>query len=71
MECPRCGGKDREDRHITNLGGKEHYERFDTRRYECDVCGLRFMTVEQYHRVIHPQPDPPDVPAPDLHADGY
>jgi transcriptional regulator NrdR family protein len=57
MTCPEC-----EDDEIKNLGGKQKHESFDTRRYECQGCGHRFMTVEKHHRPIRPRAAPkPDV----------
>lgn len=59
MVCPKCKGKGftpTEDapRHLINIGGKEHFATFDTRRYVCinPGCGHAFLTKEHHYRDV-------------------
>ena len=69
MRCPKCentvsgydpmvevGG-----RPIINLGNKQHFNTFDTRRYACTDCGCRFETAETVHRIIEEPTNPQAV----------
>jgi rubredoxin len=57
MKCPKCKNKGfrptEELKHpLLNMGNKEKYDTFDTRRYVCLQCGYKFMTSEEYYREI-------------------
>jgi len=56
MKCPECGATDAENPHVLkNMGGKQRHPETNTRRYECQSCGHRFLSAEQYHRPVHPR----------------
>lgn len=65
MNCPECKGKTKDGkpypvpegftRHIHNIGGKQKYPSFDTRRYICLCCGFSFVSKEEFFRPISSQ----------------
>lgn len=60
MKCPKCkntGFIPTEDvsSPIKNLGKKEHYDKFDLRRYACLQCGYSWITKEEYYRDVQIQ----------------
>jgi len=57
MNCPKCQNRGFEPtadvkRPLVNLGGKQHYEKFDLRRYACLQCGHVFITKETFFRDV-------------------
>jgi predicted nucleic-acid-binding Zn-ribbon protein len=57
MICPKCRNRQftpTEDvkRPIKNLGHKEHYNTFNTRKYICLQCGYSFLTKEEFYREV-------------------
>ena len=57
MKCPRCKNQNFSTTRdvcnpLKNIGGKEKYNTFDTRRYVCLQCGYAFMTKEVFYREI-------------------
>jgi len=57
MNCPKCQNRGFEPtadvkRPLVNLGGKQHYDNFDLRRYACLQCGAAFITKEVYFRDV-------------------
>jgi predicted nucleic-acid-binding Zn-ribbon protein len=58
MKCPRCRNKNFEPTPdvkspLKNMGNKEHFDTFDTRRYVCLQCGYSWMTKETFYRDIN------------------
>ncbi len=63
MNCPKCKNKGFRPtpdapRPLQNLGGKQRFDTFDTRRYACLSCGHLFMTKESYYRDIEVKHEP-------------
>lgn len=57
MNCPECKNKgfvptDEIKEPIKNMGNKEKFNDFDTRRYVCLQCGYVWMTKEEFYRPI-------------------
>lgn len=57
MKCPRCRNRGFQStpdvrKPIKNIGGKEHYDNFNLRRYICMQCGYAFITKEEFYREI-------------------
>lgn len=57
MVCPKCKNRgflpsEEFPRPIINLGKKEKFASFDTRRYCCVQCGHVFLTKEEYYRDV-------------------
>lgn len=57
MKCPQCRNKafvPTKDvkKPLHNLGNKEYFESFITRRYICLQCGYKFITKEEFYRDI-------------------
>lgn len=63
MRCPHCKNKGFHPttdtpRPLINLGGKEHYDTFNTRRYLCVQCRKIFLTKEEFYRDVNAQSEP-------------
>jgi transcriptional regulator NrdR family protein len=43
MVCERCRAT---EKHLHNIGDKEHYKHGNYRTYVCDECDHRFQTIE-------------------------
>lgn len=57
MKCPKCLNKgfipnDDVKRALQNIGKKEYYETFITRRYVCMQCGHKFVSKEEWYRDV-------------------
>lgn len=57
MKCPKCHNKNfyptRDiKKPLQNLGDKQYYETFITRRYICIQCGHAFITKEAWYRDV-------------------
>lgn len=57
MNCPKCHNRNFTPsadfkKPIQNLGNKQHYMTFDTRRYICIQCGHKWITKEEWYRDI-------------------
>jgi hypothetical protein len=57
MKCPNCknvGWQPTADlnKPLKNMGKKEYFQTFITRRYFCFQCGYAFMTKEEFYRPI-------------------
>lgn len=57
MKCPNCKNKGfvpSKDvkRPVQNLGDKQYFETFVTRRYICLQCGYKFVSKEEFYYEI-------------------
>lgn len=57
MKCPKCKNKGfvptRDlKKPLQNMGNKQYYETFITRRYICGQCGYYFVTKEEWYRDV-------------------